>query len=231
MRGLDSTFWWADLNFEHAPGARARGHHTKKKAFRPSEQDRVDVQEKRRAFVEELEKIDPDDLVFIDESGCNIAMTAAYARGPRGERVPDKKPANWGKNLTVVGAITNDRVVCHRTIVGAMDKPRFVDFVENTLCPRLAPGSVVVLDNLRPHHAPEVRAAIEARGCRLLYQPPYSPDLNPIELCWSFIKARLRRLGKRLEEELRRAIRNTFLRVRTSHLAAWFKHCGYGQSK
>jgi transposase len=172
-------------------------------------------------------QVDPDDLVFIDESGFNIAMATAYGRGPRGQRVHDEKPVNRGKNYTVVGAITNDRVVCHRTLEGAMNKARFIDFVCTTLCPRLPPGSVVVLDNLRPHHAPEVREALEARGCRVLYLPPYSPEFNPIELCWSFIKNRLRRLGKRAVDELKCAIRNAFLRVRTTHLVAWFAHCGY----
>jgi len=202
---------------------------TKKKSFVPTEQGRLDVQEKRRAFLAEVAAIEPDDLVFIDESGCNIAMACAYGRAPAGVRVRDAKPANWGKNLTIVGAIRNDRVVCHRTLVGAMNKARFIDFVAKTLCQRLHRGAVVVLDNLRAHHAPEVRQAIEAAGGRILYLPPYSPDLNPIELCWSFAKSRLRRLAQRTESDLRKAINNTMLRIRTSHLVAWFKHCGFGQ--
>jgi transposase len=158
-------------------------------------------------------------------------MTSSYGRAPSGIRVADAKPANWGKNHTVVGAIKNDRVVCHTTIEGAMNKPRFIDFIDNVLCPRLPRGAVVVLDNLRAHHAPEVRQAIEAVGARVLYLPPYSPDLNPIELCWSFTKAWLRRLAERTEVRLRKAINNTILRVRTDHLRAWFQHCGFGQSK
>jgi|SRR5690606_12284176 len=208
-----------------------RWRDTKKKSFRPTEQDRPDVQEKRRAFLEEVASVDPDDLVFIDESGCNIAMAVAYGRAPAGVRVRDAKPANWGENLTVVGAIKNDRVVCHRTMVGAMNKPRFIEFIAKVLCPRIHHGAVVVLDNLRAHHAAEVRDAIEASGGRVLYLPPYSPDLNPIELCWSFAKSRLRRLAQRTEGGLRKAINNTMLRVRTSQLVAWFRHCGFGQRK
>jgi len=158
-------------------------------------------------------------------------MTSAYGRAPSGQRVVDKKPVNWGGNITVVGAITNNRVVCHRSLDGAMNKLQFIAFVKNTLAPRLHRGAVVVLDNLRAHHASEVREIIESVGCRLLYQPPYSPELNPIELCWSFIKLHLRRLARRTRKTLLPAIRHTFLRVRPRQLQAWFAHCGYPQCK
>lgn len=215
----------------HGAHSQTRGPHAKKKSFTPTEQARADVQEKRRAFLSEIAEVDPNDLVFLDESGCNIAMTASYGRAPAGVRVADSKPANWGKNLTVVGAIKNDRIVCHRTFEGAMNKPRFIDFIRHVLCPRLSPGAVVVLDNLRAHHAPEVRDAVEGVGAHVLYLPPYSPDLNPIELCWSFAKSCLRRLAQRTESGLRKAINNTMLRVRTDQLRGWFKHCGFGQRK
>lgn len=156
-------------------------------------------------------------------------MATAYGRAPSGVRVADAKPANWGKNVTVVGAIRNDRVVCHTTFEGAMNKPRFIDFITDVLCPRLPRGAVVVLDNLRAHHAPEVRQAIEAVGANVLYLPPYSPDLNPIELCWFFAKAWLRRLAQRTGAGLRKAINNTMLRVRGDQLVGWFRHCGFGQ--
>lgn len=219
------------LHRQHGAFAPARRSDTKKKSFTPTEQQRADVQEKRKAFLREVAKVDPNDLVFLDESGCNIAMTASYGRAPVGVRIAESKPANWGKNLTVVGAIKNDRVVCHRTLVGAMNKPRFIDFIRQVLCPLLPRGAVVVLDNLRAHHASEVREAIEGVGANVLYLPPYSPDLNPIELCWSFAKTWLRRLARRTESELRKAINNTMLRVRTDQLRAWFGHCGFGQRK
>lgn len=111
---------------------------------------------------------------------------------------------------------------------GAMNKPRSIDFIRHLLCPRLPAGAVVVLDNLRAHHAPEVR---EAAGAHVLYLPPYSPDPNPIELCWSFAKFCLRRLAQRTESGLRKGINNTMLRVRTDQLRGWFKHCGFGQCK
>ncbi len=176
-----------------------------------------------------MNKIPLDRIVVLDESGCNIAMSAAYGRALRGQRVLDHKPANWGENLSVIGAVRVDRVLCHRTFVGAVNGPRFVSFVRENLCPRLYAGDVVVLDNLKPHHAPVVRELVEAVGARLLFLPPYSPDLSPIEPCWSFVKAHLRRLAHRTAKALRQAIPNVLKKVRSKHLASWFAHCGYVQ--
>lgn len=200
-----------------------------KKRFRPSEQLRPRVQEQRAEFVRTLARIDPDCLVFIDESGCNLAMSPLYGRALVGERVHDHKPANWGKNLSVIGAVRRDCVLCHQTVEGAVNGPKFIEFVEKRLVPRLGKGDVVVMDNLRPHHAPRVRELIEERGAELIFLPPYSPDFSPIEPCWSFIKHHLRRLKERTVDALRRSIRNTFHRVTTRHLEHWFSHCGYGQ--
>lgn len=213
----------------HAARAAEGRVHLEKKRFRPSEQDRPRVQEKRAEFRKALSKIQLERLIVIDESGCNLAMSPAYGRAPRGERVFDHKPANWGENLSVVGAVRADRVLCHQTFVGAVNGPRFVEFVRDTLCPRLYPGDVIVLDNLKPHHAPIVRELVEAVGARLLFLPPYSPDLSPIEPCWSLVKHHLRRLAHRTTEKLRRAIPNVLKRVRMKHLASWFAHCGYPQ--
>jgi len=175
--------------------------------------------------------IDPARLIFIDESGCNVAMASAHGRAPSGQRVFDHKPAKWGENFSVIGAVRNDRVLCHQTFVGPINGPRFVEYVRKRLCPRLLPGNIVVLDNLRPHHAPVVRELIEAEGAQLVFLPPYSPDFSPIEPCWSFVKHHLRRLGHRTTQALRRGIRNVFMRVRSDHLLGWFAHCGYPQRK
>jgi transposase len=202
-----------------------------KKRFRPSEQARPKVQEQRATFCRALSQIPLDRLIVLDESGCNLAMSLAYGRALRGARVYDHKPANWGENLSVIGAVRSDRVLCHQIFVGAVNGPRFVEFVRDTLAPRLYPGDVVVLDNLRAHHAPIVRDLVHAVGATLLFLPPYSPDLSPIEPCWGFVKHHLRRLAHRTTETLRRAIPNVLKRVRTKHLANWFTHCGYPQSE
>jgi transposase len=154
-------------------------------------------------------------------------MTPSYGRAPRGQRVLDHKPANWGENISIVGAIRCDRVLAHQTFDGAVNGPKFVSFVRNRLCPRLYPGDVVILDNLRPHHAPDVRTLVEATGAHLMFLPPYSPDFSPIEPCWSFLKQWLRKLKERVPERLKAAIVRGLQRVTTAHLSAWFAHCGY----
>jgi transposase len=175
--------------------------------------------------------LDPERLVFIDESGCNRSMALMYGRAQGGQRVYDQKPAHWGGNISIIGAVRADCVLCHQSLIGSMNGPKFVDFVRRRLCPRIFPGDVIVLDNLRQHHAPVVRELIEAQGAKLVFLPPYSPDLSPIEPCWSFIKHQLRKWGHRTVETLRKGIRAAFMRVRSKHLANWFTHCGYPQSK
>lgn len=202
-----------------------------KKQFTPTEQLKERVQTERLRFGEQIDQIDPEKLIFLDESGFNIAMTPSRGWGPKGARVTDSKPANWGKNFSVVGAIRIDRVDCHQVFEGAVNARRFIDFVKQRLCRHLQPGDVVVMDNLRVHHAPAVRKAIEARGARLLFLPPYSPDLNPIELCWSFIKNVIRQRRERTADLLKTAIKNAFLRVRSKTLKNWFAHCRQAQFK
>jgi len=213
--------------FEHAALLATRWGHSKKKRFRPSEQLRHDVEAKRVAFLEEVKSISPDRLIFIDESGCNVAMSPTYGRAPRGQRVIDHKPTNWGKNVSIVGAVRADRVLAHQTFDGAVNGPKFIDFVRRRLVPRLYPGDVVVLDNLRAHHAPEVRSLVEGARARLLFLPPYSPEFSPIEPCWSFLKSWLRTLKERVPARLKAAIVRGLRRVTTRHLTSWFVHCGY----
>ncbi len=132
----------------------------------------------------------------------------------------------------MVGAIKNDRLVCHRTIVGAMNKPRFIDFIRHVLCPRLPRGAVVVLDNLRAHHAPRCAKPSSAVGATVLYLPPYLTSTSiPSSFAGPSRRTWLRRLARRTETGLRKAINNTMLRVGTDQLRAWFGHCGFGQRK
>jgi transposase len=219
--------WCRSQPFEHAAFAAACRGHSKKKRFRPSEQLRRDVEEKRAAFLEEVKNIAPDRLIFIDESGCNVAMSPTYGRAPRGQRVLDHKPANWGKNVSIVGAVRADRVLAHQTFDGAVNGPKLIEFVRRRLVPRMYQGDVVVLDNLRAHHAPEVRSLVENTGARLIFLPPYSPDFSPIEPCWAFLTNWLRKLKERVPERLKAAIVRGLRRVTTRHLTSSFLHCGY----
>jgi transposase len=166
-------------------------------------------------------------LKFIDESGVNISMTRLYGRAPKGQRVAGNVPQNWGRNITMLAALSVAGVEATMTVEGATDTDVFCAYVSEVLSPTLAPCDIVVMDNLSAHKAQRVRELIEARGARLVYLPPYSPDFNPIERCWSKIKTYLRAAKARTSERLDEAIKSAFETVTESDARAWFKHCAY----
>ena len=164
---------------------------------------------------------------FIDESGVNLAMTRLYGRAPRGERARGSVPINYGSNLTMIGALGASGLDALMTVDGATDGDIFRVYVGEVLCPTLLPGDIVVMDNLGAHKVSGIREAIEARGAKLIYLPPYSPDLSPIERCWSKIKTVLRAIGARTRRALERAIKKALSTISMSDALAWFAHCGY----
>jgi len=166
--------------------------------------------------------------VFLDESGATTQMTRTYGRAPRGERVREATPQGHWKILTMVAALTTRGLEAPMTIAEPTDGDIFLAYIEQVLCPRLRPGQVVVMDNLSAHKVSGVRELIEARGARLLYLPPYSPDLNPIEQAWSKIKQVLRSLKARTAETLDHALAEALKTITAENAVAWFAHCGYG---
>lgn len=159
-------------------------------------------------------------------------MTREYARAPRGERVHGAVPRNAGTVTTMIGALDLNGVRAMMTVEGATDGEVFETFLERVLLRRLKPGDIVVLDNVGAHKTADVRRLIRAAGARVLFLPPYSPDLNPIELCWSKLKALLREFGARTRQALDEAIRRAMDLIDAGDAAAWFAHCGYsGQLK
>ena len=128
-------------------------------------------------------------MIFVDESGLNLALTRLYARAPRGVRAVGSVPQNYGQNLTVLAALDRNGMRAALLVPGATDGSVFRVFVEQILAPTLRAGQVVVLDNLSAHQDERVREVLAARGCQRLYLPPYSPDRNPIEPAWSKGKA------------------------------------------
>jgi transposase len=164
---------------------------------------------------------------FIDESGVNLAMTRRYGRAPRGERVVGTVPQNYGANVTMLAALGSHGVEAVMTIDGATDAEVFRVYVEQVLRPTLHPGDLVIMDNLRAHKAAGIREAIEQTGARLQYLPPYSPDLSPIEPCWSKLKTALRTAKARTREALEHAIAQALTTITTSDARSWFHHCGY----
>jgi len=166
-------------------------------------------------------------LKFIDESGVNLALTRLYGRAPRGERAIGSAPINYGQNLTLIGALSSGGLDALLTIEGATDGEVFRAYTQQVLCPTLRAGDIIVMDNLGAHKVSGIREAIEGCGARLLYLPPYSPDLSPIERCWSKIKTALRAMGARTRRKLERAIKRALETITESEALAWFAHCGY----
>lgn len=165
--------------------------------------------------------------MFLDETGSNVAMTRRRGRSPRGQRVYGSVPHRRGKNLTVIGAVSAAGVVCHQTLDGGVRGETFLAFVTGVLLPALRPGQVVVMDNLSSHKTKAVRAAFAAAGVGVRYLPRYSPEWNPIELCWSKVKAYLRGVASRTRERLREAVAEALARVTRSEVRSWIRHCGY----
>lgn len=167
----------------------------------------------------------------MDETGTNVTLTPLYSRALVGKRAVGKAPRNHRTNLTVVGAIALDGVRCLMAYEGGTTKAAFLRFTREALVPSLRKGDVVVMDNLSSHYAPGVRESIEAAGCSLLYLPPYSPELNPIEHTWSKLKALLRRAEARTLRTLSAAISISSTEISRSDLAGWYTHCGYSAQR
>ena len=174
-----------------------------------------------------ISDIDPKRLKFIDESGVNIAMTRLYGRAPRGERIVDRVPQRHWENLTILGALGFEGVSAVMSVDAATDAEVFLTYIAEVLCPTLRPGDVVLMDNLRAHKVAGIRELIEQRGATLIYLPPYSSDLSPIELCWSKLKTFLRKAKARTRDALDEAIALALDTISDSDARAWFAHCGY----
>ena len=166
-------------------------------------------------------------MKFIDETGVNLAMTRLYGRAPKGQRVRDAVPQNAGPNVTMVGALGIHGIEAVMTVEGATDTEMFLAYLEHVLAPTLRPGDIVVMDNLRAHKVDGVQPVLERRGARLLYLPPYSPDLSPIELCWSKLKTALRAAKARTPQGLDAAVTQALTTVTAADARGWFAFCGY----
>ena len=181
----------------------------------------------RMAWREQARQLAAQDLVFVDETGANVALTPLYARAPRGQRAVGKVPHNYGANTTLIASLSRQGMGEAFILEGAADAVAFEIYIEQILAPSLRSGQIVILDNLSIHQGVCVRQAIEAKGCQLLFLPAYSPDLSPIEEAFSKLKAYLRRVGARTHEALFEAIAQALLTVTAADVRGWFTHCGY----
>jgi transposase len=147
-------------------------------------------------------EVDAARLVFVDEMGANISLSPLYAWARRGERALCKAPRNWGKNVTLLASMTSEGMGPCMAVVGSITRAALEAYVERVLAPSLSAGQVVVMDNLSAHKGGRVKEIVEGVGCELLYLPPYSPDLNPIEQAFAKVKGLLRGAGARTREAL-----------------------------
>ena len=154
-------------------------------------------------------------------------MTRLRGRAKRGERLIDKTPHGHWKTSTLIAALGTEGVRCSTVVDGAVNADIFEAFVEQVLAPELRPGDVVAMDNLSSHKRARTRELIEAAGAELVFLPPYSPDLNPIEMVFSKIKQLLRSLACRTKDALWRAMQSVLDRVTPTDAMNCFKHCGY----
>ena len=186
-----------------------------------------DVQEKRREWKETITPEMVEHLVFLDESGVNTDLTRLYGRALSSQRAVDHAPLNTPRTTTVLSSIRLDGEKAFTTYQGGTTGERFVQYLKETLLPTLRPGDIVVMDNMRSHHVKAVREILEAKGMKVLYLPPYSPDLNPIEKMWSKMKAILRKWKIRCLEQLPDAIERALACVSQLDCLHWFLASDY----
>ena len=166
-------------------------------------------------------------LVFVDESGINTAMTRIRGRASPGQRVGGAVPQGHWQTLTMLGALRLEGMTAAATVDAATDTDIFDVFIRRGLVPALRAGDVVVWDNLSPHKAQQVQEAVEQVQAKLMPLPPYSPDLNPIETCWSKVKQHVRSSEPRTVAALGLAAARGFASVTTADAKGWFEKCGY----
>jgi transposase len=176
--------------------------HIQKKSAHASEQDRPDILKRREDWFAGQLDLDPERLVFIDETWTSTNMARRCGRAPKGERLRAGVPHGHWKTTTFVGALRRTGMVAPMVLDGPINGVWFQAYVEQVLVPELRPGDIVIMDNLGSHKGVGVRAAIEAAGAMLLYLPPYSPDFNPIENAFSKLKALLRKAAERTVDGL-----------------------------
>ena len=184
--------------------------------MRAIEQLRPDVAAKRAAFQRRMRRLPADRLVFLDESGLNTSMTRSHAWVKKGSEYIERTPMNWGKNLTLLGAMRLTGWVLLSTMFASTNKDRFISWLVTKLLPRLKRGDILVMDNLSAHKGPRVDYWCRHFGVRLMYLPPYSHDFNPIEPGWALQKQHVRKLAPRTAVDLVRVAHRARERDRKS---------------
>jgi len=198
-----------------------------KKSLQAVERERADVARARRRWIREQGLLDPAHLVFIDETAVSTNMVRPNGWNPRGERLVGNVPMGDWETLTFIAGFRQTGIVAPMVIKGAMNGEAFLAYLEQCLVPRLRRRDIVVVDNVSFHKVVGVEQAIRAAGASLRYLPPYSPELNPIELVFHPLKALLRKAAERTIEGLERRVGSFIRAISPSQCIGYFRHAGY----
>lgn len=202
-------------------------NYSEKKTLYAAEKSNEKVLQQRVKFWSKIRDVRVEDLIFLDESGVNLAMVRLYARALKGKRARGEKPQKRGRNISLIAALSIREVVASINIYGAVDGVTFEAFVVQELIPKLWENACVVMDNAKIHQGEMVRRFIEQVGAKLIYLSPYSPEFSPIENLWSKVKSILRKTAARTYKDLIDGITNAMLQVTQSNIRNWFAHCCY----
>jgi transposase len=198
-----------------------------KKTAHAAEQDRPDILTRRQEWFDAQPDLDPERLVFIDETWASTNMARRYGRCRRGQRLRSAVPQGHWRTTTFVAGLRLTGIVAPMVLDGPINGRSFQTYVDRVLMPDLRPGDIVIMDNLGSHKGPGVQAAIEAAGATVRYLPPYSPDFNPIEKAFSKLKAHLRKAAERTRDALWDRIGTLIDQVSPTECANFFTATGY----
>lgn len=196
----------------------------------PAEQARPDIARKRRRWKNYQSRIAAQRLVFIDETWIKTNMAPLRGWGPRGERLAAKVPHGHWKTLTFIAALRHDRIDAPFVIDGPINGELFTLYVETVLAPTLNEGDIVILDNLGSHKGKAARQAVRNKGAHLIFLPPYSPDLNPIEQLFAKLKHLMRKAQERTHEATWRKVGHVLDMVSPTECANYFRNSGYASA-
>ena len=199
----------------------------KKKTSHAAERDSPRVQEQRKEFQEKLASVEPNRVVFVDETATTTAMDRSFGRAPQGERVQASTPGAW-HHVTFISGLRTSGVVAPFAVAGSADRDVFDTYVTQVLVPQLHPGDVVVWDNYSVHSSAQAIAAIQAVGAQVIPLPVYSPDFSPIEEMFSKVKAGLRTVAARTVDTVITALGTVLDTIKVSNIIGWFNdRCPY----
>lgn len=194
-----------------------------KKSLAASERD----EKARPKFRKLTGALEVSKYIFMDEMGSNLGVTRLYGRAAPGQRVCDEVPGDRGGNVSTIGALGLKGMRTGLSVPGPIEGETMLCFVEELLVPTLNRADIVFMDNNPIHKLEDIEDALDAAGAWVLFLPTSSPDLNPIEHCWSKVKACLRSLKPRTLEDLLAALTDAFSSITALDILGWFRHCGY----